>query len=285
MKNAIEIKGLVKDYGSSFHLGPIDLKIKSGIIVGLVGENGAGKTTIIKSILNIIKSDGDINIFGRDIKESENEIKEDIGVVLDDMFFPENIYVSDLDNIMKDVFKRWNSQEFMQYLNEFKIDLNKQIKNLSKGTRKKLEIAVALSHDAKLLILDEPTSGLDPVVRNEILDIFLRFIKDDEHTILLSTHITSDLEYISDEIVLINDGKILLLDSRDNICENYGVIKCSKDALEKLDDEYIIAKVHNKYNYEVLVTDKDKFKKKHKDLVIDKVTIEKLMLMMIKGEK
>lgn len=174
MKNAIEIRNLVKNYGDKFTLGEINLDIPSGIIIGLIGENGAGKTTLIKSILNIISSDkGNIKIFEKDIKINESEIKENIGVVLDNMFFPELLMPKDINSIMKDVYKNWDEQLFNKYLSEFKLKNNQSIKSMSKGMRKKLEIATALSHHPKLLILDEPTSGLDPVVRNEVLDIFL----------------------------------------------------------------------------------------------------------------
>ena len=268
MKNAIEINNLVKKYDSKFKLGDIDLKIPSGVIVGLIGENGAGKTTLIKSILNILHIDsGNIKIFGKDYKKQESTIKEDIGVVLDDMFLPEILFVKDIDSIMKDVY----------------INPNKQIKTLSKGMRKKLEIATALSHHAKLLILDEPTSGLDPVVRSEVLDIFLKFISDEDHTILLSTHITSDLEHIADNIIFIDKGKIVLEDTRDGIMDNYGVLKCDIDYFKNIEKEDIISYRKNKYDYNILVKDKEKISKKYKNCIIDKVTLEDLMVLMIKG--
>ncbi len=209
MTNIIEIKNLVKKYDNKFTLGSIDLEIPSGVIVGLIGENGAGKTTLIKSILNILKIDeGNIKIFNKDFNKEENTIKEDIGVVLDNMFFPEILTPKDINIVMKDIYKKWDEELFKKYLNDFGLNINKQIKTMSKGMRKKLEIATSLSHHPKFLILDEPTSGLDPVVRNEVLDIFLDFIQDEEHTILLSTHITSDLEHIADKIIFINKGKI-----------------------------------------------------------------------------
>ena len=226
MENSVEVKNLVKEY-DKFKLGEINFEIPSGSIVGLIGENGAGKTTLIKSILNIINTNnGSINIFNKDNKQYEKVVKEDIGVVLDNMFFPENLKIKDINSIMKGIFKNWNSETFNKYLLEFKLDEKLIIKKLSKGMRKKLEIATAISHEPKLLILDEPTSGLDPVVRSEVLDIFMDFIQDEEHSILLSTHITSDLEHIADKIIFINDGKIVLDKSRDELLDNYGVLKC-----------------------------------------------------------
>ena len=286
MKNAIEIKRLVKEYDSNFKLGEINLEIPSGCIIGLIGENGAGKTTLIKSILNIINTDnGSIKIFRKDNKEYEKIIKEDIGVVLDDMFFPEILVPKDINSILKDVYKNWDQELFYKYLNEFNIPLNKKIKLLSKGMRKKLELACAFAHHPKLLILDEPTSGLDPVVRGEILDIFLKFTCDEEHTILFSTHITSDLENVSDKIIFIDKGIVLLNETRDNIIDNYGILKCDIDSFDKIDKEDIISYKKNKYDYQILVSNKKKIYKKYKDFVLDKITLDDLMVLMIKGER
>ena len=286
MKNAIEIRNLVKSYSDKFTLGEINLDIPSGIIIGLIGENGAGKTTLIKSILNIIRSDkGNIKIFEKEVKKNECEIKENIGVVLDNMFFPELLMPKDINSIMKDVYKNWDEQLFNKYLSEFKLKNNQSIKSMSKGMRKKLEIATALSHHPKLLILDEPTSGLDPVVRNEVLDIFLDFIQDEEHTILLSTHITSDLEHIADKIIFINQGKVVLDQSRDDLLDNYGILKCDVDKFDTISKDDIIAYKKNKYDCEILVNDINKIKKKYKDSIVDKITLEELMVLMIKGEK
>lgn len=286
MTNIIEIKNLVKKYDNKFTLGSIDLEIPSGVIVGLIGENGAGKTTLIKSILNILKIDeGNIKIFNKDFNKEENTIKEDIGVVLDNMFFPEILTPKDIDIVMKDIYKKWDEELFKKYLNDFGLNMNKQIKTMSKGMRKKLEIATSLSHHPKLLILDEPTSGLDPVVRNEVLDIFLDFIQDEEHTILLSTHITSDLEHIADKIIFINKGKILLDKNRDDLLDNYGILKCDIDSFDTISKEDIIVYKKNKYNYEILVDDISKIKKKYKNCIVDKITLEELMVLMIKGVK
>ena len=286
MSNIIEIKNLVKKYDDKFKLGSINLDIPSGIIVGLIGENGAGKTTLIKSILNILKIDeGNIKIFNKDFNKEENNIKEDIGVVLDNMFFPEILTPNDISIIMKDIYKKWDEELFKKYLNEFGLNLNKQIKTMSKGMRKKLEIATSLSHHPKLLILDEPTSGLDPVVRNEVLDIFLDFIQDEEHTILLSTHITSDLEHIADKIIFINKGKILLDKNRDDLLDNYGILKCDINSFNTISKEDIIVYKKNKYNYEILVDNISKIKKKYKNFIVDKITLEELMVLMIKGVK
>ena len=286
MENIIEIKNLKKKYDDKFELGEIDIKIPKGVIVGLIGENGAGKTTLIKSMLNIIKIDsGEIKIFGKDYKKEEKTIKEDIGVVLDNMFFPELLNAKDINNSMKDIYKNWDSELYFSYLKEFDLADNKPLKSMSKGMRKKLEIATALAHKPKLLILDEPTSGLDPAVRNEVLDIFLKFIEDEEHSILLSTHITSDLEHIADEIIFIDKGKKVLQKSRDEIIDNYGILKCDIDYFSNIDKKDIIAYKKTKYAYEILVNDKKQASKKYHSCVIDKITLEDLMVLVIKGEK
>ncbi len=281
--NAIEIKNLQKNY-PNFKLDIDNITIPSGIIMGLIGENGAGKTTFIKSILNIINIDsGDIKILGKD--SNDFDIKEDIGVVLDNSFFPNLLNPKDINSIMKDIYKTWDENLFYKYLENFKINDKQQLKTMSKGMVKKVEIATALAHQPKILILDEPTSGLDPIVRNEVLDIFLDFMKDDNHTIILSTHITSDLEHVADNITFIDSGKILLNKSRDEIMDNYGILKCDIDSFDKIDKKDIVAYKKNKYDYEILIDNMDKCNKKYKDLILDNITIEDLMLLMIKGDK
>ena len=284
MKNVIEINELKKKYESGFQLGEININIPSGYIIGLIGENGAGKTTLIKSILNIINIDeGSIKIFNKDYKDKT--IKEDIGVVLDNMFFPELLNSKDINLVMSGMYKNWDEKLFYKYLNEFGINETQKLKTLSKGMRKKIEIATAVSHHPKLLILDEPTSGLDPVVRNEVLDIFQNFIEDEEHTIIFSTHITSDLEHIADRIIFIDNGKIHLDKRGDEILDNYGILKCDIDKFNLIDKSDIVSYKKNKYNYEILVSDRDKCKRKYKDMIVDKISLEELMVLIIKGGK
>ncbi len=286
MKNVIEITNLVKQYDDKFKLGPINVEIPSGCVIGLIGENGAGKTTLIKLLLNIIKRDeGNIKIFYKDNIKDERLIKEDIGVVLDNTFFPETLNAKNIDSIMKDIYKKWDGELFNKYLDKFNLEKNKMIKTFSKGMRKKMEIAVALSHHPKLLILDEPTSGLDPVVRSEILDIFLDFIQEEEHTIILSTHITSDLEHIADKIIFIDKGNIVLNKDRDDILDNYCILKCDIDKFENISKQDIICYRKNKYNYEILMDNINDKKNKYTDYIIDKISLEELMVLIIKGEK
>lgn len=241
---------------------------------------------MIKSLLNIIKpSKGKIKIFNKDSEKMELDIKEDVGVVLDNMFFQEILTPKDINIIMKDIYKNWDTTLFNTYLSEFGINFNQTLKTMSKGMRKKVEIATSLAHKPKLLILDEPTSGLDPVVRNEVLEIFQKFVSDEEHTILFSTHITSDLEHIADKIIFIDKGKIVLNELRNEIIDNYGILKCSLDSFDKIDTKDIICYKKNKYDYEILIYDKNKMNKKYKDFIVDRITLEDLMILIIKGEK
>ncbi len=282
MQNILEIKNLCKKY-DNFELKDVSFSLPKGAIMGFIGENGAGKTTTIKAILDIIKYQGEITIFGLDNRQYDREIKEDIGVVLDDMFFPEIITPNDISYSLMSIYKNWDSKLFNDYLKEFELLPNKQIKTFSKGMRKKLEIAVALSHHPKLLILDEPTSGLDPIARNEIIDIFQKYIENEECSILLSSHITTDLEHIADYITFINNGQILLSKTKDELLDKYGIVKCSEKEFKNMAKGDYLKYRKNKYGYEVLVEDKRAFKKKYNSEVIDKMTLDDLMVLMIKG--
>lgn len=283
MNYIIEIENLVKKY-DTFTLGELNLKIPKGEIVGLIGENGAGKTTLIKALLGIIKpTRGRIKLFDNYVEQEADNT--DIGVVLDNMFFPELLTVKDIDSIMKDIYPTWDCNFYNEQLSKFGIPMDKPLKKLSKGMRKKVEIVTALAHHPKLLILDEPTSGLDPVVRSEVLDIFLDFIQDEEHTILMSTHITSDLEHIADRIVFIENGKVSMNDAKDEILDNYGILKCDLEDFGQIDEKDMIAYKKNRYNYDILVDHREEKKKKYKKFCIDKITLEDLMLLMIKGER
>lgn len=283
--NNIEIKNVSKKY-DGFLLDKISFDVPSGAIVGLIGENGAGKTTTIKSILNIIKSDGTVKIFNKDVKQNEKEIKQDLGVVLDDSFLSTYLTPKYINSVMKDFYKNWDEEKYNDLLKQFGLPSDKLIKDFSSGMKMKLKIATAISHNPKLLILDEPTSGLDPVVRNEILDIFRKYIEEDEtRSILLSSHITTDLEHISDYIIFIDKGKIVLNVPTDELLENYGIIKCSKEEFSKISEDDYISYKRSKYQYEVLTSDKNKIKKKYNISSIDKPTIEEIMLFYIKGER
>ncbi len=285
MENILEIKDLCKTY-DNFELKKVSFNLPKGMIMGFIGENGAGKTTTIKAILNIIQSyRGEIKIFGLDNRKDEKKIKEDIGVVLDDMFFPEILTPNDINSTLKGVYQNWDTKMFYDYLKEFSLLPNKQIKTFSKGMRKKLEIITALSHHPKLLILDEPTSGLDPVARAEVMEIFQNFIEKDDCSILLSSHITTDLEHMADYITFINHGEVILSKTTNELLEQYGIVKCGEEEFQKIDKKDYLKYRKSKYEYEVLVENKKDFKAKYDIAVIDKITLDDLMVLMIKGEE
>ena len=285
MENILEVKNLCKKY-KGFELQNVNITLPKGMIMGFIGENGAGKTTTIKAILDIIRDyTGEIKLFGLDNRKDDKKIKENIGAVLDDMFFPEILTPNDINIIMKDIYKNWDSKLYFKYLTDFALPNNKAIKTLSKGMRKKLEIATAISHHPQLLILDEPTAGLDPVARNEVIDLFQSFIQNEECSIFLSSHITTDLEHIADYITFINNGNIILSKTREELLEDYGIVKCSKEEFEKIDKRDFIQYKKSKYEYEVLVENRKSFSKKYAINTIDKITLEELMVLMIKGEK
>ena len=283
---SLVLKNVSKSFVGKKAVDNISFSLTKPGVYGLLGTNGAGKKTTIKSILNVINRDsGEIKIFGLDNKESERKIKEDIGVVLDDSFLSEYLNPSDINKIMKNIYKNWDEKLYFKYIEDFKLPKEKMSKEYSSGMKMKLKIAVALAHHPKLLILDEPTSGLDPVARNEILDIFQEFIQDEEHGVFVSSHITSDLEHIADYITFINNGEIIFTKTRDDLLENYGIVKCSEEQFKKIDKNDYIKYKKNKYEYDVLIENKYEFKKNYDISVIDKPSLEDIMLIYIKGEK
>lgn len=252
--NAIEIKGLEKRY-DGFQLGSFDLTLPSGCIMGLVGENGAGKSTTIKLIMNAIGRDaGEISVLGVDNRSTEfRDVKEDIGVVLDEAYFPEVMSARNVGKVMALTYKNWDAAAFEGYLKKFSLAPDKIFKDYSRGMRMKLAIAAALSHGAKLLILDEATSGLDPMARDELLDIFNDFTRDENCSILLSSHIVSDLEKICDYIAFLHKGRLVLCEEKDRLLEEYALIRLTEERLRELPEESIISRRASSYGTEALV--------------------------------
>ena len=282
MDNVLEIKNLTKKYKDNVGIENISFNVPKGSIVGLIGRNGAGKTTIIKTILDIIKKDsGEIKIVGQD--KLEDHIKNNIGVVFDGDTFTESLNLIKLNNILKNIYVNWNEEVYFKYIDKMQLPLKKKFKEFSKGMKMKLSIIVSLSHNAKLLILDEATSGLDPVVRDEILDLFLDFIQDENNGILVSSHITSDLEKVSDYIVFIDKGKVIFFESKDKILYEYGILKCTEDELDKVDKRYILKQIKTNYGYDAIITNKEEIKKQYSNLVVDNCTIDELMVIYTKG--
>lgn len=254
--------------------------------MGFIGENGAGKTTTIKAILNYIHtSSGHIELLGMDHLKDEKAIKERIGVVFADQNFPEDLRTKEISKIMRFIYKNWDDALFDHYINRFNLPTNKRFKDFSKGMKMKLSIATAFAHHPDLLILDEATSGLDPVVRNEILDLFQEFIEDENHSILMSSHITSDLDRIADYITFIHNGKLLFSEPKDDLIYNYGIVKCSTSQYESLKFDNAIGFQSSNFGVEVLIKNPDVFRNQHKDIIVDPPTIEDIMLFHIKGVK
>lgn len=253
--------------------------------MGLIGENGAGKSTTLKAILDLIrKDDGTVCLFGQELTEDRKDIKEDIGVVFDGIHFHETLTPKKVEKISEAAYKQWDPQVYQSYLRQFALPADKEIKTFSKGMKMKLSIAVALSHDPKLLILDEATSGLDPVMRDDILDVFMDFVQDESHSILMSSHITTDLEKIADYITFIHKGKIIFDKSKDELIYDYGIIRCNSSQFEKLDKEDILACRKRDYQWDVLVANKEKAARKYKDYVIDHAAIDDILLLYVKGD-
>ena len=283
--NAIEINGITKRY-DGFTLDNVSFNVAKGSIMGFIGQNGAGKSTTINTVLNIIRPDaGDIKIFGLDNQKDELEIKQYISAVFDELPFHDVLNAVHINNILKGVFSGWSSETFFEYLDRFQLPRRKKLGQFSKGMKMKLQIAAALSHGAKLLIMDEATTGLDPVVRNEILDIFLDFLQDENNSILMSSHITSDLEKVADSVTFIDKGRILVTGFKDDILESHGMIKCTKrDFKDIAPEDYISARVTD-FGADVLVSDRAAALRKYSGAVIDPTTLEEIMLFYVNREK
>lgn len=283
MANALELSGVTHRF-DGFTLNNVTFSVPGGSIMGFVGQNGAGKTTTIRSILNILKNDsGEIRVFGLDHAKDEAKIKEDIAVVFDEIPFSGTLNPKQIGKIMSGLFKNWDMAQYNALLDHFGLPRKKKIKDFSRGMKMKLQICTALSHNAKLLIMDEATSGLDPVVRSEMLDIFLKFIKDEEHTIFMSSHITSDIERIADSVTFIDKGKVLLTGVTAEILENHGILKCPKERVGEIDSADIISVRLNDFGADVMINNRSECAKKYRDLVIDNTTLDEILLFYVRG--
>lgn len=276
--NALEVKNLNKSY-KDFSLNNISFSLPQGCIMGLIGENGAGKSTTIKLIMNTIRrSSGEISILGRDNSTDFKETKEDIGIVLDEAYYPEYLTGRQISNFLKYSYKNWEEDKFFNYLKRYNIPEKKPFKEFSRGMKMKLSIAAAMSHKAKLLILDEATSGLDPMARDEILDLFYEYTRDEEHSILISSHIVSDLEKLCDYITFLHRGKLLFSEEKDRLLEEYAILHCSKENLKDIPKEKILGKRLTPYGADVLI----KRGREFKGYTMDKAGVEDIILLMVK---
>ncbi len=283
--NAIEIKNVTKKY-DGFTLDSISFDVPRGSIMGFIGQNGAGKTTTIRSLLNITAIDsGEITMLGMDHIKDEFAIKERIAVVFDEMPFHDIFTARELARIFAGIYPQWSDARFTQYLERFQLPQKKKVGQFSKGMKMKLQIACALSHGAELLVMDEATTGLDPVVRAEILDIFLEFLQDEGHSILMSSHITSDLEKIADSVTFIDKGKIMLSGYKDEILEHHGVLKCSKADYQNIAQEDFVSARLTDFGAELMVPDRASDARKYSGLLIEPTTLEDIMVYYTRGKK
>lgn len=278
--NALEIRNLTKTY-KDFQLKNLNLTLPSGCIMGLIGENGAGKSTTIKLILDIVHRDsGTITVLGRDNREEGRLMKEEIGVVMDEVGFPECLTAKQVAKIMRYTYKNWDDDSYQKYLKDFSLPENKKFEHFSRGMKMKLGIAVAMSHHPRLLILDEPTSGLDPVVRDEVVEMLSEFTRDEDHSILMSSHIVSDLEKLCDYIAFLRRGELLLCEEKDVLLERYGVIHCPSAELRKLDGKSVKGKRVTAYGVEAIV----ERSAIPAGMDVSPIGIEELFVLMVKGE-
>lgn len=284
-ENALELKDVTKKY-DGFTLKNISFNVPKGSIMGFIGQNGAGKTTTIRSMLNLIKIDGgEIKLLGLDHIKSEHEIKERIAVVFDELPFHDIFNANQMSKIFRGIYKNWDNETYTNYLDRFQLPRKKKIGQFSKGMKMKLQIACALSHKAELLVMDEATTGLDPVVRNEILDIFLEYLQDEKHSILMSSHITGDLEKIADSITFIDRGQILLSGYKDDILESHGIIKCSKNDYKNIDPADFISARLSDFGADVMISDKSEMSRKYSGLIIDRAPLDEIMVYYVNRNK
>lgn len=282
MEPILELDQVAKTF-PGFELKEISFQLPHGRILGMIGENGAGKTTTIQLIMNILRPDaGKIRVFGHEIKDEDKAL---IGVVFSDENFYDTLQLGQIAHMLAQVYQNWNQEVFQTYCERFHLPEKKQIKDFSRGMKVKLHLAIALSHHPKLLILDEPTSGLDAVMREELMDILLEFLQDETHAILISSHISSDLEKIADAIMFIKDGSIVFIKDKDTLLYQYGIVHCTKAQFVQVDPQDYCCFIKHDFSIDLLVEDKVKFLKKYKNAIIDTAGLDTIMLMYAKGEK
>ncbi len=285
MENILQIENLSKSY-PGFYLDNISFSIPKGAIVGLIGENGAGKTTTMNLILHAIEKDaGKISVFGKDHLACEKEIKQDIGVVQDECNLPLMFTASDIEAVMEKIYRNWEHEQYWALINKFNLPHNQIISSFSKGMKIKMNFAIALAHKSKLLLLDEATSGLDPVMRDDVLNLLLEFVQNEEHSVLFSSHITSDLSKIADYIAFLHEGKLLFYKEKDDLIYHYGLVHCGHELFSRFDKHDMLAWRKQDYEYQILVADRDAVSGKYKGCVVDPATLDDIMLLYIRGEK
>lgn len=279
---ALTVRGLCKAY-PRFHLEDVTLHVPRGTVVGLIGENGAGKSTLISAALGLVKKDaGTVSVLGKETLDAET--LGQVGVVFDGNNFPDVLSPAKLGRVLKRIYPSWDEPRYAALLERLGVPQDQKLSEMSKGTRTKLSIVTALSHGSRLLVLDEPTSGLDPVVRDDILDLLWEFVQDEQNAVLISSHITSDLEKVADYIVFIHQGKVVFSKPKDELKYQYGIIRCGAAQFEALNKEEIIACRKRDYEWEVLIADRTAAQKKYPKAVVDPASIDDIMLLHVKGE-
>lgn len=286
MNNILELNQVTKTFRKSdFRLDQVSFSVPYGSIMGFVGENGAGKTTTIGCILNTLARDGgEIRLFGREMRDEDTEMREKIGVVYDGNNFPAYLTTGQLSRVMQGLYRSWDEPLFQKYLDDFNLHGGQKIKSYSRGMTMKLAIAVALAHHPQLLVLDEATGGLDPIMRDELLDILLGFVQEENHSVLLSSHITGDLEKIADYITFIHEGRVIMTVSRNDLAYRYAVMRCKESQFRALDPKDILAYRKLDFQIDVLVADGEKMQRRYKDVVVDHVSVDEIMLLLVKGK-
>lgn len=286
MENILEVKNVSKEY-KDFKLDNVSFNLEHGYIMGFIGPNGAGKSTTIKLIMNLVsRNSGEINIFGMDNIKYERQVKEKIGFVYDESHFYEDLKLKEMKNIIAPFYKNWDDKKFSFYMKRFDLDPDKKISQLSKGMKMKYSLAIALSHNAELILMDEPTSGLDPVFRSEILDILYELIQDERKSVFFSTHITADLEKIADYITFINDGRIIFSMPKDRLFESYGIVKGDNSLLNNKTADLFLSVRKNSYGFEALTDNVNRARVLLKDrVIIEKPSLDDIMVHIVKGER
>ncbi|RKI65875.1 ABC transporter ATP-binding protein [bacterium 1xD42-67] len=287
MENILAVQQICKSFPkTNFVLDKVSFSIPYGSIMGFVGENGAGKTTTIGCILNTISKDsGTIKLFGKELSDADTELRENIGVVYDGDNFPTYWTAEQLAHVMQGLYKKWDNALFHQYLENFRLLPKQKIKHYSRGMTMKLAVAAALSHHPQLLILDEATSGLDPIMRDDMLDVFLDFVQDETHSILLSSHITTDLEKVADYITFIHNGKLIMTATKNDLVYNFAVMRCKESQFLELDPSDVIAYRKRDFQTDVLVANGKEAERKYRGSVVDHVSVDEIMLLLVKGER
>ena len=280
---ALTVRGLCKAY-PCFRLEDVSLNVPRGTVVGLIGENGAGKSTLISAALGLVKRDaGAVSVLGKETLDAKT--LGQVGVVFDGNNFPDVLSPAKLGRVLSRIYPSWDEPGYAALLERLGVPPDQKLSEMSKGTRTKLSIVTALSHGSRLLVLDEPTSGLDPVVRDDILDLLWDFVQDEQNAVLISSHITSDLEKVADYIVFLNQGRVVFEKPKDELRYHYGILRCGAAQFEAIDKGEVLAWRRQDYQWEVLVADRAAAQRKYPKAVVDPATIDEIMLLYVKGER